>query len=161
MKATIPILLLTLAVTSSLRGQRPKGPISAQGTVIAVQGRAAEAKLEEPGSVASAIEMWIVHIDHWPTEYKPGPDNTVLVEYRFARRNEAVSEKELDQNAWNFELWEAVGEDRKSCLAWITPDQRFRPTLMAKGRNTRSPSKLSCFLLKKRPAPVSSIPTTH
>jgi hypothetical protein len=161
MKATMSILLLALAVNVSLRGQALKRPISAQGRVIAVQGRAGEPKIQDPGSVASAVEMWIAHIDRWPEGYKPTLGNTILIEYQFARGNEGVSEKELDRSAWNFELWETAGEEKKSCMAWIVPDESFRPTAQAKAESVPIASELPCFLLKKRPAPLPSSPTTR
>src|SRR5579859_517767 len=111
MRANAHLLLFTLMVSASVAGQLPNGPISARGSVIAVQGAEDRPKLEESGSVASAVEIWIARIDRWPAAYKSRPNKDyILIEYRYSHPSEQVGPKDLNRNLWNFELWELPGE---------------------------------------------------
>jgi hypothetical protein len=161
MRANGHLLLFALIVNASIAGQAPKEPIFARGGVIAVQDAEDQPKLEESGSVASAVEIWIARIDHWPAEYKNRLNNDyILVEYRYSRPSEQVGPKDLNRNLWNFELWELSGEEKRSCLVWTTAD-RFVPTGLAGAKSLPKPSDLPCFLVKKRPIPVPRAQMTH
>jgi|ERR1700690_386541 hypothetical protein len=136
--------------------------ISAQGVVIATQGTEDQPKFEEPGSVATPVEIWMARIDHWPKEQKKiSATKIVLIQYEFGGSEQQIELKDLNHTVWKFQLEALSAEGRKSCLAWVRTDQPFAPTLLAANAELPHAEDLPCFRMKKRPVPVRPMPTTH
>ena len=162
MKSRSYVFALTFLLGISTIVESADKVISAQGMVIGLQGTEDKPKLEEPRSISTAVEIWIARIVHWPGDYKNRFDQeTILIEYRYTRQDEQVAREKLDRTVWKFELQELSGKEKKSCMVWITPDHPFTPTSLAGGRNLPSLGDLPCFLMTKRPVPVSPTPTTR
>jgi hypothetical protein len=155
MKTGSYVFALTFLLGTSTIVESASKVISAQGIVIGLQGRKDGPKFEEPRSISTAVEIWIARIDHWPGEYRNrSTRGTILIEYRYTRREDYIAIEELNRSAWKFKLQELSNKERKSCMAWITPDHPFTPTHFTGGNDLPRPIDLPCFRMTKRPVPL-------
>jgi hypothetical protein len=135
----------------------PKGePISAEGPVVAIQRSKDDTRVVDPSSLGDLAEIYMVRFDRWS---QPRKEKYIIIEY--VHRADLISYDQFDKTLWNIELQQATSEESKECFTWMTRGPSFVPTAFGAKAELPNPKALPCFLMTKRPVPVSHKRTTH
>jgi hypothetical protein len=122
---------------------------AAEGVVIAVQKAKGEIRTAVPDSMGDMVEVWMVQVYKWPRPERPG---TILVEY--SHRDAVVSDNELDNTVWRFEMRPAPATESGTCMSWWSAERSFIPTALGAKQKLPEPKELGCFLMRKRPVAI-------